>query len=442
MVTRYTIDQILSCTTEGQKAKSPAVAPGDEAPFGLSAAATRTSPASPSSPASQTLDLSLPTGVRRRDEGIGRSSLAKWSDVQRPREVKRERDDERRDPHQSPPSAVPRAPSSEVKEKWKDEEEDGQQAGYGPRALAPASTVARPVPVRLAQASKPTLHGPPTQSLVEPALASAHLRPPQHLRAEWRPDLLYGGGGRGGERPFGILEANVGGGGRGGDRGYGLLDPNLGGDVCGLMVRQYLEAHYRSLVAPRAFLPLGIPLLDPATFAYPHPAMNRSRRRGGQVRFTGEQTRQLEAWFAKHKYITPQLRKTIARDLSLQERQVKTWFQNRRAKWRKGQIHIDGGAYHDLHPSPNSPSSPSSRTSEEDRHEREEEEEEMEEEVMLEDRDEEEESGARNVKMAEGKRDLPKRGEDVVNKEEEEGGAASRKEEKGAHKMLLRKNHV
>lgn len=266
MVTRYTIDQILSCTAEGgQKATSPAVAPRDEVPFGLSAAATRTSPASPSSPASQTLDLSLSTGVRRRDEGIGRNNPAKWSDVQRPREVKREKDDERRDHHQSPSSVVPRALSTEVKENWKDEEEDRQQAGYGHRAQVPASTVARPVPVRLGQASKPTLHGPPTQSLAEPALATAHLRPPEHLRAGWRPDLLYAGGGRGGERSFGILEANGGGGGGGriGDRGYGLLDPNLGGDVCGLMVRQYLEAHYRSLVAPRAFLPLGIPLLDP-----------------------------------------------------------------------------------------------------------------------------------------------------------------------------------
>lgn len=447
MVTRYTIDQILSCTADGgQRATSPAVAPGNETPFGLSAAAARTSPASPPSPPPQTLDLSLPT--RRREEGNGQSNLSKWSDAHRPLEVKLEGDDERKDRRHSPPPLPlhsPKGVSSEAKENRRGEEEDGQRGGYGQHA--PASTVARPVPVRLGQASKPPLHGPPTQSLVEPALTAAHLRPPQHLRAEWRPELLYGGGGRGGERAFGLLEANGGGGGgggagRGGDRGYGLMDPSFGGDVCGMMLRQYLEAHYRSLVAPRAFLPLGIPLFDPATLGYPHPAMTRSRRRGGQVRFTGEQTRQLESWFAKHKYITPQLRKTIARDLSLQERQVKTWFQNRRAKWRKGQTQIDGGAYHDLH---HSPSSPSSRASEEDRHEREEEEEEMEEEeeVVLEDEVEEEERGVENVEMAgHHSQDFLKRGEEMVNEEEGEGGVASRKEERGAHKMLRRKNYV
>ncbi|XP_042220840.1 hematopoietically-expressed homeobox protein HHEX homolog [Homarus americanus] len=66
-----------------------------------------------------------------------------------------------------------------------------------------------------------------------------------------------------------------------------------------------------------------------------YPLVGRSRRRGGQVRFTCDQTSQLEAWFSRHKYITPPQRKTIARDLNLQERQVITWFQNRRAKVKR-----------------------------------------------------------------------------------------------------------
>ncbi|XP_045115958.1 verprolin-like [Portunus trituberculatus] len=61
----------------------------------------------------------------------------------------------------------------------------------------------------------------------------------------------------------------------------------------------------------------------------------RNRRRGGQVRFTAKQTRQLEKWFSRHKYITPSQRKTIAKELTLHEKQVMTWFQNKRAKSKK-----------------------------------------------------------------------------------------------------------
>lgn len=41
------------------------------------------------------------------------------------------------------------------------------------------------------------------------------------------------------------------------------------------------------------------------------------------MRFTVKQTRQLEWWFSRHKYITPAQRKTIARELSLHEKQVR-----------------------------------------------------------------------------------------------------------------------
>ncbi|XP_047488652.1 T-cell leukemia homeobox protein 3-like [Penaeus chinensis] len=52
-------------------------------------------------------------------------------------------------------------------------------------------------------------------------------------------------------------------------------------------------------------------------------------------RYTGYQTKQLEKWFGEYKYITPQTRKIIACELDLRERQVKTWFQNRRAKEKR-----------------------------------------------------------------------------------------------------------
>ncbi|CAG9856951.1 unnamed protein product [Phyllotreta striolata] len=60
-----------------------------------------------------------------------------------------------------------------------------------------------------------------------------------------------------------------------------------------------------------------------------------SKRKGGQVRFTGGQTEVLEKRFCANKYLSPEERKVLARSLSLSDRQVKTWFQNRRAKWRR-----------------------------------------------------------------------------------------------------------
>ncbi|XP_061564351.1 hematopoietically-expressed homeobox protein hhex [Cololabis saira] len=59
------------------------------------------------------------------------------------------------------------------------------------------------------------------------------------------------------------------------------------------------------------------------------------KRKGGQVRFSNEQTVELEKKFETQKYLSPPERKRLAKLLQLSERQVKTWFQNRRAKWRR-----------------------------------------------------------------------------------------------------------
>eukprot|EP00062_Callorhinchus_milii_P022304 gi/632979977/ref/XP_007906770.1/ PREDICTED: hematopoietically-expressed homeobox protein hhex-like [Callorhinchus milii] len=59
------------------------------------------------------------------------------------------------------------------------------------------------------------------------------------------------------------------------------------------------------------------------------------KRKGGQVRFSNNQTHELERKFDCQKYLSPPERKRLARALILSERQVKTWFQNRRAKWRR-----------------------------------------------------------------------------------------------------------
>ncbi|XP_013186282.1 homeobox protein Hox-A7 [Amyelois transitella] len=59
------------------------------------------------------------------------------------------------------------------------------------------------------------------------------------------------------------------------------------------------------------------------------------RRKGGQVRFSAAQTGALERRFGASKYLSPDERRALAASLRLSDRQVKTWFQNRRAKWRR-----------------------------------------------------------------------------------------------------------
>lgn len=63
--------------------------------------------------------------------------------------------------------------------------------------------------------------------------------------------------------------------------------------------------------------------------------MRAKPRKGGQIRFTNEQSVCLETHFCRQKYLSPTERKGIANELGLSERQIKTWFQNRRAKWRR-----------------------------------------------------------------------------------------------------------
>ncbi|CAL8301742.1 unnamed protein product [Lota lota] len=76
--------------------------------------------------------------------------------------------------------------------------------------------------------------------------------------------------------------------------------------------------------------PLGKPLLWPPFIQRP-----LHKRKGGQVRFSNDQTIELEKKFETQKYLSPPERKRLAKMLQLSERQVKTWFQNRRAKWRR-----------------------------------------------------------------------------------------------------------
>jgi homeobox protein HEX len=67
---------------------------------------------------------------------------------------------------------------------------------------------------------------------------------------------------------------------------------------------------------------------------YPHPYGGYllpacgSKRKGGQVRFTPQQTQSLERRFSSHKYLSPEDRRHLAIQLKLSDRQVSKVIQN------------------------------------------------------------------------------------------------------------------
>ncbi|KAK3087956.1 hypothetical protein FSP39_012792 [Pinctada imbricata] len=57
--------------------------------------------------------------------------------------------------------------------------------------------------------------------------------------------------------------------------------------------------------------------------------------RKARTAFTDHQLSSLEKHFNQHKYLSVQDRVELANRLSLSDTQVKTWYQNRRTKWKR-----------------------------------------------------------------------------------------------------------
>ncbi|GAB6026411.1 T-cell leukemia homeobox protein 1 [Chamberlinius hualienensis] len=68
-----------------------------------------------------------------------------------------------------------------------------------------------------------------------------------------------------------------------------------------------------------------------------HPYQNRTppKRKKPRTSFTRMQICELEKRFHKQKYLASAERATLAKTLKMTDAQVKTWFQNRRTKWRR-----------------------------------------------------------------------------------------------------------
>ncbi|TRY93993.1 hypothetical protein DNTS_021138, partial [Danionella cerebrum] len=68
-----------------------------------------------------------------------------------------------------------------------------------------------------------------------------------------------------------------------------------------------------------------------------HPYQNRTppKRKKPRTSFSRAQIVELEKRFQRQKYLASAERATLARSLRMTDAQVKTWFQNRRTKWRR-----------------------------------------------------------------------------------------------------------
>ncbi|XP_018021865.2 homeobox protein ceh-19-like [Hyalella azteca] len=71
----------------------------------------------------------------------------------------------------------------------------------------------------------------------------------------------------------------------------------------------------------------------------PRPSGRRSRRPGTERKprqaYSAQQLERLEAEFKVDKYLSVSKRLELSQSLNLTETQIKTWFQNRRTKWKK-----------------------------------------------------------------------------------------------------------
>nr|XP_045584825.1 NK1 transcription factor-related protein 2-like [Procambarus clarkii] len=78
------------------------------------------------------------------------------------------------------------------------------------------------------------------------------------------------------------------------------------------------------------------PISSPGT---PRPTGRRSRKPGVDRKprqaYSAKQLERLEAEFKIDKYLSVSKRLELSQALSLTETQIKTWFQNRRTKWKK-----------------------------------------------------------------------------------------------------------
>lgn len=85
----------------------------------------------------------------------------------------------------------------------------------------------------------------------------------------------------------------------------------------------------------KSFFPPAL-LALPITRRIGHPYQNRTppKRKKPRTSFSRVQICELEKRFHRQKYLASAERAALAKTLKMTDAQVKTWFQNRRTKWR------------------------------------------------------------------------------------------------------------
>lgn len=103
----------------------------------------------------------------------------------------------------------------------------------------------------------------------------------------------------------------------------------------------YPDANYAEIRLPIVGFHFSFLFLFPTVAgAFPrrigHPYQNRTppKRKKPRTSFTRLQIAELEKRFHKQKYLASAERAALAKTLKMTDAQVKTWFQNRRTKWR------------------------------------------------------------------------------------------------------------
>ncbi|XP_018496868.2 T-cell leukemia homeobox protein 3-like [Galendromus occidentalis] len=95
-----------------------------------------------------------------------------------------------------------------------------------------------------------------------------------------------------------------------------------------------IKDHRLQAAAAAAFSALTAPL-PPRRIGHPYQNRTPPKRKKPRTSFTRMQICELEKRFHKQKYLASAERAQLAKQLKMTDAQVKTWFQNRRTKWRR-----------------------------------------------------------------------------------------------------------